>query len=50
MERVKVAMLAHGLTHILTFNGRNFRRFVPEGLSSQNPQMSLRCQIEKEST
>lgn len=35
--RIVAAMLAHGLTHILTFNGRDFRRFAPEGIIVVDP-------------
>lgn len=35
--RIVAAMLAHGLTHILTFNGRDFRRFAPEGIVVVDP-------------
>ncbi len=35
--RIVAAMLAHGITHILTFNGRDFRRFTPEGIVVVDP-------------
>ena len=35
--RIVAAMLAHGITHILTFNGSDFRRFAPLGIVVTDP-------------
>ena len=35
--RIVAAMLEHGLTHILTFNGKDFRRYAPLGLVVVDP-------------
>jgi len=36
--RLVAAMLAHGLTHILTFNTDDFRRYEPLGITLLHPQ------------
>lgn len=36
--RMAAAMKVHDLTHILTFNGKDFARFVPDGLTVIDPQ------------
>lgn len=36
--RLVAAMKAHGLTHILTFNGADFARYAPEGIAPLDPQ------------
>ncbi len=36
--RYVALMLAHGLTHILTFNGSDFTRYTPEGIVVVDPQ------------
>lgn len=36
--RLVAAMLAHGLTHILTFNTDDFRRYEPLGVTLFHPQ------------
>jgi predicted nucleic acid-binding protein len=38
--RYVALMLAHGLTHILTFNGKDFTRYAPEGIVAVDPQMT----------
>jgi predicted nucleic acid-binding protein len=35
--RIAAAMLEHGLTHLLTFNGADFRRFAPLGIVVVDP-------------
>lgn len=35
--RLVAAMLAHGLTHILTFNVKDFQRYVPLGITVVHP-------------
>lgn len=35
--RIVAAMLAHSLTHILTFNGADFRRYAPLGIVVVDP-------------
>lgn len=35
--RIVAAMLAHELTHILTFNGGDFRRYAPLGIVAIDP-------------
>lgn len=35
--RIVAAMLAHGLTHILTFNVRDFQRYAPIGIVAVAP-------------
>lgn len=35
--RLVAAMLAHGLTHILTFNVKDFRRYEPWGITVVHP-------------
>lgn len=35
--RLVAAMLAHGLTHLLTFNDDDFRRYAPWGIVAVNP-------------
>ncbi|HEX6985231.1 MAG TPA: type II toxin-antitoxin system VapC family toxin [Planctomycetaceae bacterium] len=35
--RLAAAMLAHGVTHVLTFNAGDFARFAPEGLTPADP-------------
>ncbi len=35
--RLAAAMLAHGLTHILTFNVKDFQRYVPLGITVVHP-------------
>jgi len=35
--RLAAAMLAHGVTHVLTFNGGDFVRFAAEGLVAVDP-------------
>ena len=35
--RIVAAMLTHGITHILTFNGADFRRYAPLGIVIVDP-------------
>lgn len=35
--RLAALMIAHGLTHILTFNTADFTRFIPEGIVAIDP-------------
>ena len=35
--RIVAAMLTHGVTHILTFNGADFRRYAPLGIVVVDP-------------
>lgn len=35
--RIVAAMLTHGITHILTFNGADFRRYAPLGIVVVDP-------------
>lgn len=35
--RLAAIMLVHGITHILTFNGPDFRRYAPEGIVVVDP-------------
>lgn len=35
--RLVAAMLAHGLTHILTFNVKDFQRYIPLGITVVHP-------------
>ncbi len=35
--RLVAAMLAHGLTHILTFNVKDFERYIPLGITVVHP-------------
>ena len=35
--RIVAAMLAHNLTHILTFNENDFKRYAPYGIIAINP-------------
>ena len=35
--RLAAAMLAHGVTHVLTFNVADFGRYAPEGLAAIDP-------------
>lgn len=37
--RLVAVMKAHGLTHLLTFNARHFRRFQVEGIQVLDPQV-----------
>jgi predicted nucleic acid-binding protein len=35
--RLAASALAHNVSHVLTFNGRDFTRFAPEGLTVVHP-------------
>ena len=35
--RLAAAMLAHNVTHILTFNTSDFARYAPEGIVAVDP-------------
>ncbi len=43
--RIAAAMLAHGITHLLTFNTDDFKRYAPSGIVAVNPNDLLAEEI-----